>query len=123
MSDLTFTWEEINACDCLFVVKAKNTDYERLYFGRFKGDTSGVIQFGKSNQKQLIPSTKPRSKNREPGSFWREIYQNDNYKIQLKANSTNPKVKGKYTYYIEFVLTDLSTKKIVKKVVLANCKS
>ncbi len=105
------------------MVKAKNTNYEKLFFGRFKGDTSGIIQLGKNNEKQLIPLTKPRSTNRQPGSFWREIYQNDDYKIQLKANSTDPKVKGKYTYYIDFILTDLSTKKVVKNVILANCKS
>ncbi len=121
--DLTFTWEDINACDCLFMVKDKNTDYKKLYFGRFKGDTSAIIQLGKNTEKQRIRITKPRSKTRKPGSAWIETYQNDRYKIKIKANPDQPKVKKKYTYYFNFTLTDLSSKKSIKNMVIANCKS
>ncbi len=121
--DLNFTWEEINACDCLFMVSAKDTSYKRLYFGRFKDNVNGIIQQGKNTEKYIIPVFKPRSTKRNPGSFWREVYQNDQYKIELKASPTTAKVKGKYTYYVDFTLNDLSSKKVVKKLVLVNCKS
>ncbi|MEW7292247.1 hypothetical protein [Aquimarina sp. 2304DJ70-9] len=121
--DLSFTWEEINACDCLFMVNAKNTSYKRLYFGRFKDNANGIIQQGKNTEKYLIPVLKPRSAKRKPGSFWRETYQNNRYKIELKASPTTAKVKGKHTYYVDFTLNDTSSKKVVKKLVLVNCKS
>ncbi len=123
INDLSFTWEEINACDCLFMVKTKDQDYERLYFGRFKGDTSGILQIGKNTKKLLVPLTKKRSQSRKMGSFWKETYQNDSYKIQLEASSKPAKIKGKFTYKIDFTLTNLTTKKIVKNLVLTNCKS
>ncbi len=123
IKDLNFTWEEVNTCDCLFMVHAKNTTYKKLYFGRFIDNTTAIIQLGKSADKYLIPIATPRSKNRKPGSFWRETYQNDHYKVELKASKTTPKVKGKYTYYIDFVLTDFSTQEVVKNIILANCRS
>ncbi len=123
LRDLSFTWEDINACDCLYMVKAENTSYKKLYFGRFKGDTTGIIQLGKNTEKQLVPIIKSRAKNRKPGSTWNETYQNNLYTIKLKSKPTKRKVKGKHTYYIDFTLMDRSTKKMVKNTVLANCKS
>ncbi|GAA4278231.1 hypothetical protein GCM10022259_29560 [Aquimarina mytili] len=121
--DLSFTWEEINACDCLFMVNAINTPYKKLYFGRFKDNQNGILQLGKNTTKYVIPIKNPRSKVRKPGSFWTETYQNDDYQIRLKASKATPKVKNKYTYYIDFTFTELSSKKTIRNLVLANCKS
>ncbi|MBQ4821536.1 hypothetical protein [Aquimarina sp. MMG016] len=122
LKDLSFTWEEINACDCLFMVKATNTDYKKLYFGRFKGDSTGIIQLGKNTEKFHIPLIQSRSKNRKPGTTWKETYKNNQYRVRLKATPTIPKVKGKYTYYIDFRFTDLSSKKVITKRLLTNCR-
>ncbi len=123
IKDLNFTWEEINACDCLFMVNAGDTSYERLYFGRFKDNENGILQLGKNTEKFIIPIKNPRSKARNPGSFWKETYQNHLYKIRLKATPTTPRVKSKYTYYIDFTLIEFSSRKTIKNTLLANCKS
>jgi len=121
--DLSLNWEEINACDCLFAVTVKDTIYKKLYIGRFKGDSSAIIQLGKKGKKQLLPITKARSKTRKPGSAWQERYQNKAYTVTMEAKSTTPKVKGRYTYFVDFKITNLSSKKTIKNTVLTNCKS
>ncbi len=123
LKDLSFTWKEIDACDCLFMVKAKNTAYKRLYFARFKGDSTGILQLGRNTKKYMLPIEKHRSKNRKPGASWVETYQNDLYKIKVNATTTKPKIKGKFSYYINFTLDDLKSKEVIKSILLVNCKS
>ncbi len=123
INDLNFSWEDINACDCLFMAKMETTDYERLYFGRLiKGD-SAIMQLGKRNKKLVIPVLKSRSKNRKPGNSWKETYQNNEYHILLNAQKAQPKVKGKYSYFIDLEFKHISSKKVIKKVIITNCKS
>ncbi len=121
--DLSFTWEEVNACDCLFMIPAKNSSFKKLYFGRFKDNTTAIIQLGKNTEKYLIPISKSRSPNRKNGASWSETYQSDTYKLSLTAKPTTNKVKGKHTYLINFTFTDVSSKKVIQKEILANCKS
>ncbi len=123
IGNLGFTWEEINACDCIFKISTKNTIYEKLYFGRFKDNKMGILQFEKKTDKFQIPILKSRSKNRKPGSKWKETYQNDRFQITLKATPTRSRIKGKHTYFIDFTLIELSSKESIKKVILTNCRS
>lgn len=123
LKDLSFTWEEINSCDCLFVVNVKQTEYRKLYFGRFEDNTKGILQLGKLTEQQLIPVTKPRNKNRINGKAWKETYQNKKYRIQLNATPTKSKIKRKYTYFVDFKYTDLQSKKTIRNTVIVNCNS
>jgi len=123
IGNLGFSWEEINACDCIFKISTKNTSHEKLYFGKFKNDKMGILQLEKKTDVFKIPILKPRSKNRKLGSNWKETYQNNQFQIALKATPTRSRIRGKYTYYIDFTLIDLSSKEIIKKVILTNCRS
>ena len=123
LKDLNFTWEEINGCDCLFMIPAKNTPYKKLYFGRFKDNKHSILQLGKRGKKHDIPIAVSRSKDRKPGSSWKETYRNKDYEIKLKASPTKNKVKGKHTYYINLIFTEITSSMVVKETVLANCKS
>jgi len=121
--DLSFTWEEINACDCIFMVRTENAVYKEIYFGRFKNNTTGILQLGKNTQKYIIPISKPRALSRTPGTSWNETYQNENFKVILKSTSSENIVKGKFTYSIRFKLNHKDTNTTVDELVLANCKS
>lgn len=123
LDNLNFTWEEINACDCLFMIPSEKTAYQKLYFGRLKGDPIGIVQLGKNTKKILTPLTHKRAKTRKPGSAWKEMYENSEFTIKIIATPTEARVKGKFTYYIDFTYTDLNLKHSVKKVILTNCKS
>lgn len=123
LDNLNFTWEEINACDCLFMIPYEKTTYQKLYFGRLKGDSTGIVQFGKNTKKILIPLTHKRSNTRKLGSAWKEVYENSEFIIKIVATPTEARVKGKFTYYIDFTYTDLKLKDGIKKVILTNCKS
>ncbi|MCK8521601.1 hypothetical protein M0D21_08475 [Aquimarina sp. D1M17] len=123
INDLSFTWEEINACDCIFMVKAKNTPFKRLYFGRFKDNTTGILQLGKNSEKYTLPISSPRLKDRKPGIPWNETYQNTQYKVELIAEPMPNRVKGKFTYAIHFKLIHLSSQEIIESTILSNCKS
>jgi len=104
-------------------VTIKDAPYEKLYVGRFKGDSSALLQFGKKGEKQILAVSNPRKKARKPGSAWKETYQNEGYKINMNARPTSQKVKGKFTYFIDVNFTDRSRKKTIKNIALANCKS
>ncbi|WP_459211016.1 hypothetical protein [Aquimarina rhabdastrellae] len=123
LKDLSFTWDEIDACDCLFAVTPGAGYIRQLYFGRYKNGKSAVLQIEKGTSKTQVPILRPRSQQRTSGDSWTEIYANDTYKITLKASPAKNLVKGKFTYYIDFKLLNKDSRKTIRDMVLVNCKS
>ncbi len=124
LHELSFTWDEINNCDCLFIIKPKpNTITQKLYFGRLKNSEGAILQLEKEGLKTILPVLRSRKQQRTTGDSWIEIYANKTYKVVLKATPAKMIIDKKQAYHIDFKLTVLDSNEIIKDMVLVNCKS
>jgi len=105
------------------MIPEKQIINKKLYFGKMQDSSKILLQIGKKAEVLQIPLITPRTKYRKKGSSWKETYANNRYKIKLNATPTTPKLKNKYTYYMNFRYTDKQSGASIKKTIMINCKT
>lgn len=116
ITDLSFNWQEITRCNCLFAKTDDKYLAKELLLARDSVGGYGLIQIGKN--RLTIPISIPRTQ-KSKGKEWMEMYSNDTVMIVLRGKPIDRRILRTYSYNIDFEM--ICNDDTIKQQLIGHC--